>query len=128
MTEHARGTFTVQITPADDAPAGIGRMQLAKTWSGDLSGAGHGLMLSAGDPAQQQAGYVALEIFDGTLAGRAGTFAFQQWGTMTPDDQELQYAVVPGSGTGELAGISGRLDLIIADGVHSYDLSYDLPT
>lgn len=128
MSEHATGTFTVQITPDTDAPVGIGRMQIAKGWSGDLSGTGYGLMLSAGDPGQQAAGYVALEVFDGTLAGRPGTFAFQQWGTMSDGGQDLRYAVVPGSGTGELAGVSGELALTIADGVHAYDLSYDLPT
>jgi hypothetical protein len=35
--------------------------------------------------------------------------------------------VVPGSGTGELKGISGSFDIQIADGKHSYDLEYQLP-
>ena len=52
MTEHAHGTFEVTLTPqpSDD---GIGRFELTKTWSGDLTGTGHGLMLSAGDPGRQ---------------------------------------------------------------------------
>lgn len=35
--------------------------------------------------------------------------------------------VVPDSGTGELEGISGDLEIDIVDGVHRYQLTYDLP-
>lgn len=126
MTDFARGTFEVTIT-AQDLDDGIGRLTIAKTWSGDLAGVGHGLMLSAGDPTQGRAGYVALEIVEGTLHGRVGTLAFQQLGVMRGDEQELRYDVVPGSGTGELAGLDGTLSLTIEDdGTHRYDLAYSL--
>ena len=106
---------------------GIGRLAIAKTWSGDLAGVGHGLMLSAGDPTQGRAGYVALEIVEGTLHGRVGTLAFQQLGVMRGDERELRYDVVPGSGTGDLAGLDGALSLTIEDdGTHRYDLTYTL--
>ena len=128
MTELARGTFDVQITPAESGPApGIGQLAIAKQWHGDLDGPGSGLMLSAGDPAQQRAGYVAVEVVEGSLHGRPGSFAFQQLGVMRPDGQELTYVVVPGSGTGELTGLEGTLTLVIADdGTHSYELAYSL--
>ena len=117
MSEHAHGTFEVTITPQPPDDSGIGRLDLAKTWPGDLTGTGHGLMLSAGDPAQGRAGYVALEIVAGTLHGR-GSFAFQQLGVMRGGEQELRY-LVPGSGTGELTGIEGTLALTIDDGGHT---------
>lgn len=127
MTEHARGTFEVTIAPQPDDGSGVGRLDLAKSWSGDLVARGTGLMLSAGDATQGSAGYVALEVVDGTLHGRPGRFAFQQLGVMRPDGQELRYDVVPGSGTGELAGIEGTLSLTIdGDGTHRYDLTYTL--
>lgn len=126
MSQHAHGTFEVTITP-DEPDGGFGRFRIEKAWSGDLVGTGRGLMLSAGDPAQQQAGYVALESFEGTLDGRAGSFAFQQLGIMRPGAQELTYLVVPGSGAGDLAGIDGTLALdIAADGTHTYELTYVL--
>ena len=127
MTEHAHGTFEVTVTPqpSDD---GIGRFELTKTWSGDLTGTGHGLMLSAGDPGRQHAGYVALEVVDGTLHDRPGSFALQQLGVMHDGGQELRYDVVPGSGAGDLAGLIGSLELIIEDdGTHRYALGYALP-
>jgi len=34
---------------------------------------------------------------------------------------------VPGSGSGGFAGMAGRLELVIADGVHHYTLHYQLP-
>jgi hypothetical protein len=125
MTETAHGTFEVTITP-QDSDDGIGRLALAKAWSGDLYGAGHGLVLSAGDPAQGRAGYVALELVEGTLQGRAGSFCLQQLGVMRDGGQELRYDVVPGSGTGELTGIEGSLSLTIEDGGHTYELTYTL--
>ena len=35
--------------------------------------------------------------------------------------------VVPDSGTGELAGLTGRFTIIIAQGQHSYEFTYSLP-
>jgi len=40
--------------------------------------------------------------------------------------QDLRIAIVPGSGSGELAGISGELTLRLEAGVHFYDLHYQL--
>src|SRR4051794_927793 len=119
MTRTAQGTFEVTITPLD-SDDGIGRLAIAKTWSGDLAGEGHGLMLSAGDPSDGSAGYVPLELVDGTLHGRVGALAFQQLGVMHAGDQRLDYLVVPGSGTGELTGITGTLALTIDARGHTY--------
>jgi hypothetical protein len=125
MTKTARGTFDVTITP-EEPDSGIGRSGLAKTWFGDLAGTGHGQMLSAGDPGQGSAGYVALEVVEGTLHGRGGSLAFQQLGVMHAGDQHLDYRVVPGSGTGELVGITGTLALTIDERGHTYELTYSL--
>ncbi len=125
MTQTARGTFEVTITPTDD-DIGVSRMLIAKTWSGDLAGAGQGQMLAAGDPTTGAAGYVAVEVVAGTLHGRPGSFAFQQYGVMRPSGQQLTYAVVPGSGTGDLVGIEGALELTIDGAGHSYVLTYTL--
>jgi hypothetical protein len=122
----ARGTFEVSIEAAEHDQANIGRMIITKTWNGDLAGHGVGTMLSAGDPVTGRAGYVALETVEGELAGHRGSFAFQQFATMRVPNQELRYEVVPGSGTGDLAGIGGVLDLEIVAGEHRYTLTYTL--
>jgi hypothetical protein len=40
---------------------------------------------------------------------------------------QLSVTVVPGSGTGELAGIAGTMTILIASGKHSYTFEYTLP-
>jgi len=47
-----------------------------------------------------------MEVVNGTLAGKKGTFALGHLGTMAHGEQNLSINVVPDSGTGELAGIS----------------------
>lgn len=117
----AQATFEIEIQPAEGLLPGTGRFDFQKVWTGDVSGVSRGVMLSGGDPADGTAGYVAMEVFDGTIEGRAGTVAFQQLGTMEHGNQGLRYLVVPGSGTGELAGLIGVLALTVdeATGGHS---------
>jgi len=72
----ATGTFEVKAAPTTHAPdPTLGSYSLDKVYHGDMDGTGKGEMLSAGDPASGNAGYVAMERFTGTLAGKAGTFA-----------------------------------------------------
>lgn len=47
---------------------------------------------------------------------------------MAHGDQHLTIAVIPDSETGQLEGISGKMDIQIADGKHSYDFEYTLPS
>jgi Protein of unknown function (DUF3224) len=94
---------------------------------GDLAGTGKGQMLTATTAVKNSAGYVAIERVSGTLHGKKGTFVLQHSGTMTRGAQQLIITVVSGSGTGELAGLTGKMDIIIADGKQSYDFDYTLP-
>ena len=84
-------------------------------------------MFSGGDPKSGAAGYVAIEVVTGVLQGKTGSFALQQMATMSAAGMEMKVVVVPGSGTGELKGISGTFVITIAEGKHSYDLEYELP-
>ena len=125
---HARGTFTVKIVPLTPAPAeGLGRFSIDKEIHGDLEATTKGEMFSGGDPKAGAAGYVAIEVVTGTLAGKHGSFALQQMATMSSAGREMKVVVVPGSGTGELKGISGTFLITVAEGKHSYDLEYELP-
>jgi hypothetical protein len=116
-------SFTVSLTPGTALLEDTGRFDLAKEWSGDIVGTSRGVMLSAGDPAAGAAGYVALERFAGTVGTATGTCSLQQCGTMADGHQVLRYEVVPGSGTDGLAGLAGRLDLVVGeDGTHRVTL------
>lgn len=125
---HAHGTFIVKVQPLAAPPAeGLSRYSIDKEIHGDLEATTKGEMLSGGDPKAGAAGYVAIEVVTGTLAGKHGSFALQQMGTMDASGLKLNVVVVPGSGTGELKGITGTFTIIVAEGKHSYDLEYSLP-
>ena len=70
------------------------------------------------------AGYVAIEHITGKLKGLDGSFVMQHNGVMNRGVPQLAVTVVPDSGNGALMGISGKLNIIIADGKHSYDFEY----
>jgi Protein of unknown function (DUF3224) len=127
----AMGMFDVTVTPQSNDGGGdgisLGRMSLDKRYHGELDATGKGEMLTAMTPVKGSAGYVAVERVFGTLLGRKGSFVIQHNGTMTRGAQSLAITVVPDSGTGELAGIAGRMAIVIADGKHSYDFEYTLP-
>ena len=74
------------------------------------------------------AGYVAIEKVTGTLNGRRGSFYLQHSGTMTRGAGDLTITVIPDSGTDELTGLMGRMNIIITEGKHSYDFEYTLPS
>ena len=127
---HASGTFEVKLTPQapDDKAAGatVGRFSLDKQFRGDLEGTSKGEMLAVSTAVPGSAGYVAMEQITGTLNGRAGTFALQDTQTMNRGQPQLSVTVVPDSGTGELVGLAGKMEIIIADGKHSYEFEYTL--
>ena len=123
------GTFEIAMRPSADAPRPDdtrARIHFTKTWQGPLAGASDGEMLTAGTPALGAAGYVALERFEGTLAGRHGSFVLQHCGTMLAGRDDLLLVVSPGSGTGALAGIAGTMRIASAGG-HRYTFEYALP-
>ncbi len=128
MTHHARGTFTVNVQPLTPPPAeGLGRFSIDKQIHGDLEATTKGEMFSGGDPKQGAAGYVAIEVVTGTLAGKHGSFALQHTATMDRSGFKMSVTVVPGSATGELKGIAGTFTIHIENGQHSYDFEYTLP-
>jgi hypothetical protein len=128
MTKHASGTFEVKMTNVspDDKGAAIGRFSLDKRFHGDLEGTSNGEMLAVNTSVAGSAGYVAMEQVTGKLNGRTGTFALQHTGTMKRGAPELSVTVVPDSGTGELVGLSGKMDIKITDGKHFYEFDYTL--
>jgi hypothetical protein len=125
---HATGPFEVKLSPQqDDIDPALGRMTLEKQFHGALEATSRGQMLSTSTAVKGSAGYVALEIVNGTLDGRSGTFALQHTGIMDRGTPSLSILVVPDSGTGQLAGLKGSMKINIADGKHTYDFEYTLP-
>ncbi|REE98602.1 DUF3224 domain-containing protein [Thermomonospora umbrina] len=132
MTEKASGTFDITAWDeyaTDERPGGLslGRVRVSKTFHGDLTGTSETelqtVVTSAGPAA-----YVGVELFEGTLHGRKGTFVLQHGaGGDETGGPWLRWEIVPSSGTGELTGLRGQGNIVVAeDGSHSYTLDHEL--
>ncbi|HWW73987.1 MAG TPA: DUF3224 domain-containing protein, partial [Pyrinomonadaceae bacterium] len=98
----ATGTFEVKLSPQVDGEEGgacVGRMLIDKRFAGDLEATSRGQMLAVRTSTEGSAGYVAMELVTGKLAGREGSFVLQHAGTMERGAQRLSIEVVPDSGT-----------------------------
>ncbi|WP_439679967.1 DUF3224 domain-containing protein [Embleya sp. MST-111070] len=130
MGTTATGTFDLtsfQPEAIDEAPgAALGRVTITKVFTGDLAGESTVHMSSVMDVEGAPAAYVAVERFTGELTGRKGSFVFLHCAPGTAGE-ELTIRVVAGTGTDELAGITGSLDITrTEDGGHTYVLEYTL--
>lgn len=134
-----RATVSFDVTawepaPYDEGVAGpqLFRVKVRKTFRGELAGdsAGELLMCVAdGSNLAAGAGYVVSERVVGNLAGRSGSFVLQHWGTSGGGGpQKTAGHVVPGSGTGELVGLAGTMEISVDPGQpHMLILDYELP-
>lgn len=129
MTTRASGTFEVRLSPQVDGEAGgagVARMLIDKRFAGDLEATSKGQMLAVRTSTEGSAGYVAMELVTGKLGGHEGSFVLQHTGTMERGAQGHSVTVVPDSGTGGLEGLDGRMEIVIAEGKHSYHFDYTL--
>ena len=131
----ASGTFEVaNFTPAPVPPGDVktavpvGVATMTKTFTGEISGRSSTLFTAAYDQAAGVGTYVAMESFEGSIAGRSGAINFAHSATTRGDNREADFLViVPGSGTGELAGIRGTGGLTVdEDGTHHIRFDYEL--
>jgi len=127
---HTTGTFEVRLTPQTSDGGSdpiVGRLSIDKQFHGELEATSKGEMLTTGTTVKGSAGYVAIEQVSGTLKGRTGTFVLQHNGIMDRGTPHLTIAVVPDSGTGQLAGLTGAMTIKITEGKHFYEFEYKLP-
>jgi Protein of unknown function (DUF3224) len=109
---HATGQIEVAeyqptpFVPPGDGPA-LAEIHVRESFVGDITGEGTVRFLQAARP-DGTASFVGLEQVVGAVGGRSGSFVLQDQGTV--DDQVVagSWFVVPGSGTGELAGLRGE--------------------
>ncbi len=125
-----KGTFelTMHPEPPYDSAQGVtlARVCFDKRFSGALAATSEVNMIGARTPVEGSAGYVAIERVTGTLDGRRGSFVLQHNGVMTRGVATLTVTVVPDSGTDELAGLSGQMEIEIVEGQHYYAFDYQL--
>jgi len=111
---------SLEAAPKISTALPVGVSTMTKTYAGDISGQSATLFTSAFDPAQGIGSYVAMESFEGSVAGRAGSFNFLHSASTKGRDRANEFfAIVEGSGTGDLAGMTGTGGIAIdPDGTH----------
>jgi hypothetical protein len=110
-TIHATGTITVhtyepEVYDKSEAGMDISRIQVTESFSGDITGEGAVTFLQAGRP-DGSGSFVGIERVTATIEGRHGMFLLQDTGTVAGGIVSGEWFVVPGSATGELAGLRG---------------------
>ena len=114
MATGATGTFVInqwREDVYDDADGAIlTRVRADKTFDGDLLGTSTTELLTV-QAATGGCAYVGLERVAGRLNDRAGTFVLHHDTVSWGDATIAVAAVVPGSGTGELVGLEGRMTI-----------------
>ena len=105
-----------------------GHLRMRKAYAGDVEGRSVTQFTSSFDQTSGVGTYVALESFEGSVAGRRGAFNFVHAASTSGTDRAHEYGlIVPGSGTGELVGIEGTVRLHVdADGTHRMDFDHNL--
>jgi hypothetical protein len=85
----------------------LSRIHVEEEFTGDIEGTGVVEFLQA-QVSADAASFVGLERLTGSVGGRSGTFLVQDQGTLKGTTVSGDWFVVPGSGTGELAGLRGE--------------------
>jgi hypothetical protein len=93
--------------PYGDAPPKLTRAKIQRTFEGDLEGESSLEYLMA-YPEGKPAAFVGHELFTGKFKGRAGSFVMQREGTAESDGVHERFFILPGTATGELAGLTGK--------------------
>jgi Protein of unknown function (DUF3224) len=116
----------------DEEPYGEGdaseltRVHISRTFTGDLEGTATAEILIA--KSEGGGGYTGQDLITGTLDGKSGSFVIQHGGIMGPEGISNSGTIVPGTGSGELTGITGEGTLLAdEEGNHTLTLEYELP-
>jgi hypothetical protein len=111
MSTKAKASFQIdnwdeqEIFETDDGSK-VTRAQVSKSFSGELEGEGTVEWLMGYDE-DGKATFVGLERIVGTLGGKQGSFVLQHSGSFDGKTAKAEITIVPGSGSGDLSGLTG---------------------
>ncbi|MEU6083265.1 DUF3224 domain-containing protein [Streptomyces sp. NPDC047108] len=119
----------------EERPAGTGgerpalaHASVTNTFSGGIRATGTTCAYAIVYVTEATGTFSGMQVLSGSLDGRAGAFALEERGSFGADGTlRCTFEVVPGSGTGELAGLRGSGDFTTRQGEASvpYAFTYD---
>jgi hypothetical protein len=127
----ASGTFDITGGSEDAYREGDGEVRLTRArgeqrFSGDIQGDGSVEWLMCYEPSGD-ARFVGLQRIEGRLGERRGSLVIEASGNHHGGRSKGSWRVIPGSGTGQLAGISGEGGFEAPGGpTASYRLDYEI--
>jgi hypothetical protein len=132
MKKDANGRFAIKNWDEKPYSEGQGlpkltRASVSKTLTGDIAGESRVeyLMMYRDDGS---ATFVGLERFTGQIGDKKGSFVLQRTGVFESGQAKESYSVIPGSGTGDLTGLSGEGHTAVGHGMeHPFKITYELP-
>ncbi|WP_369213880.1 DUF3224 domain-containing protein [Streptomyces flavofungini] len=127
------GTFT--FTHWDEQPVAgekggvrVAHAAVSNDFHGGIEATGSSCQYTLAYLGDSGGTYVGYEHIEGALDGREGSFVIEQRGSFVADGIECAFTVLPGSGTGALAGLRGTGTFTARHGQKStpYTLDYAL--
>lgn len=136
MPVETSGRFTFadwqeQPVGSADSPAAVPRLAHAtvtNTFAGGIEAAATTCSYAIAYTGEDTGTYAGMEVVSGTVDGRKGSFVLDERGDFDAGGTRCRFEVVPGSGTGELAGLTGSGGFTHRHGDTSvpYTLTYTL--
>ena len=130
MSERATARFEItgwdEQAYDDQDGVKLSRTRVVKRFQGEVEGESTAELLMA-LAGEDSAAYVGIERVSGRVNGRQGSFVYLHTATAVGETRSASWPLVAGSGTGELAGISGRISIDnLPEGGHVLTLDYEL--
>ncbi|MGK4585034.1 DUF3224 domain-containing protein [Kitasatospora sp. HPMI-4] len=115
------------VGPAEEYPR-LARASVTNAFTGGVEAADTVCEYAIAYVTETTGTYAGMELLTGSLDGREGTFAVEERGSFDAGGTRCTFEVVPGSGTGELAGLRGTGGFVFRHGEQSvpYTFEYEL--
>ncbi|MFJ6750386.1 MULTISPECIES: DUF3224 domain-containing protein [unclassified Streptomyces] len=113
------------VTP-DDATPRLAHASVTNAFSGGITAAATTCEYSIVYVSEKTGAFTGMQVLTGSLDGREGTFAVEERGWFDPDGAvHCTFEVVPESGTGALATLSGAGSYTAKPGEPSVPYTFD---
>ncbi|MFI8855023.1 DUF3224 domain-containing protein [Streptomyces sp. 891-h] len=104
------------VTDADRSPR-VAHAAIVNNYSGGIEAEGTTCQYVLTYGTERSGSFCGMELLTGSVEGREGTFVIQQRGTFDEEGViRCTFEVVPGSGTGDLAGLAGTGGFEVREG------------
>ncbi|MFE0600536.1 DUF3224 domain-containing protein [Streptomyces sp. NPDC058892] len=124
-----RGRFTfadweeTAVGAAEGAPR-LAHARVTNSFTGGVEATGTSCDYTIAYTGESTGSYSGMELLSGRVDGREGRFVLEERGTFDADGTVCRFEVVPGSGTGDLVGLTGSGGFTCRHGASSVEYAF----